>query len=133
MRYALTAAVLALVISGCISTSVTPLSGKTYPPVSEADVVIYLDEADIPGPYEKVAVIYARGDYAMTDESLMFKTVRKKAAKLGANGVLLREITEPSTGAKVAQVLLDTDASRKSELIAIYVLPATQTSAVLTD
>ena len=111
----------ALALSGCISTSVTPLSGKTYPPVHEDEVAIYLTEEDIPGEYEKVAIIYAKGDYATTDEALMFKTVRKKAAKLGANGVLLQEVTEPSTGAKVAQHFLGTGANRRGELVAIYV------------
>lgn len=124
MRQIIPALVLALAVSGCITTSVTPLSGKTYPPVHADAVTIYLREADVPGEYEKVAIIYAKGDYATTDEAQMFKAVRKKAAKLGANGVLLEEVTEPSTGAKVANHFLGTGANRKGELVAIYVRPA---------
>lgn len=124
-RHILPAAVLvlALVVTGCISTSVTPLSGKQYPPVHEDEVTIYLRAEDVPREYEKVAIIYAKGDYATTDEAQMFKAVRKKAAKLGANGVLLEEVTEPSTGAKVAQAFLGTGANRRGELVAIYVRP----------
>ena len=114
-------AVAAILLSGCITTSVTPLSGKTYPPIHEDAVTIYLSEEDIPGDYEKVAIIYAKGDYASTDEAMMFKSVRKKAAKLGANGVLLQGVTEPSTGAKVAQAFLGTGANRRGELVAIFV------------
>lgn len=110
-------------LTGCISTSVAPLTGKTYPAVHADEVTIYLRDDDIPGAYEKIAIIYARGDYALTDEAQMFKSVRKKAAKLGANGVLLQEVSEPGTGAKVANHLLGTGADRKGELVAIYVKP----------
>lgn len=113
-----------LVLSGCITTSVTPLTGRTYPPVHPDDVVIYVRETDVPAEYEPVALIYARGDYASTDEAMMFKSVRKKAAKLGANGVLLQDVDEPSTGAKVAHHFFGLGADRKGELLAIYVRPA---------
>ncbi len=79
-------------------------------------------EDDIPGDYEKVAIITARGDYAATDEAKMFKKVREKAAKLGANGVLIESVREPSTEAKVANFLFSTTANRKGEMLAIYVL-----------
>lgn len=113
-----------LVMTGCISTSVTPLTGRSYPSLQPDDVVIYLHESDIPADYDKIALIYARGDYTMTDEARMFKAVRKKAAKLGANGVILQDVREPSTGAKVADHFLGVGADRRGELLAIYVRPA---------
>lgn len=123
MKKAFAVLIPALLLFGCITTSVTPLSGRSYPPVNESEVVIYLQEDDIPRSFEKIAVIYARGDYSLTDEAHMIKKVRRKAAKLGANGVLLHEIKEPSTGAKVAKAILHTEANRKGEMIAIYVTP----------
>jgi uncharacterized protein YbjQ (UPF0145 family) len=59
----------------------------------------------------------------MTDEAKMFKSMRKKAAELGANGVILGEMKDPGTGAKVAQVLFGTSANRKGKSVAIYVYP----------
>jgi hypothetical protein len=118
----------AMLLAGCVSTNVTPLNNKKYVPIQPAEVVIYLDEADVPGAYEKVAIMYARGDYALTDESQMLKRVRKKAADLGANGVLVQRIQEPKTGEKVAQVFLGTEADRSAELIAIFVLPKNEAS-----
>lgn len=130
-KFALSTAALlsVLVFTGCVSTSVTPLSGQSYPSLQPDDVVIYLSEQDIPAEYDKIALIYARGDHAMTDEARMFKAVRKKAARLGANGVLLQEVREPSTGAKVANHLLGVGADRKGEMLAIYVRPAPRGSA----
>jgi hypothetical protein len=47
--------------------------------------------------------------------------MRKKAAELGANGVLLQQVVEPTKGAKVANAFLGTSANRKGESVAIYV------------
>lgn len=114
----------AILLTGCVTTNVTPLNNKRYTPLEPADVVLYLDEADIPQPFEKVAILYAKGDYTLTDEAQMFNKVRKQAAKLGANGVLIQRIKEPSTGDKVARVFLGTEADRRGEMIAVYVIPA---------
>ena len=85
--------------------------------------MLYLDPADIPGAYEKIAIMYASGDHLLTNESHMLRQARKKAAKIGANGILLQRLTEPGTGDKVARVILGTEADRKGEVIAIFVQP----------
>lgn len=108
-------------LAGCVSTNVTSLSSSQYPPVHPEEVTIYLDEEDIPGEYEKMALINARGDYSTTDERAMFKAVRKRAAKLGANGVLVRRVKEPGTGEKVAHHFLGIGADRQGEMILIRV------------
>lgn len=112
-----------LLLAACVSTNVTSLSTGTYPPLQPEQVVIYLQEEDVPGPYEKIALIHARGDYATTDERAMFKQVRKRAARLGANGVLLQRVKEPGTGEKVAHHILGIGADRRGEMIAIWVEP----------
>lgn len=121
MKYVLWLSLCLTVLTSCVTTSVTRLSSSNYPRLHPDQVVIYLNEEDIPGKYEKIAIIYAEGDYELTDEAQMYDKVRKEAAKLGANGVLQRGIKDPSTGAKVANAFLGTGANRKSEMIAIYV------------
>jgi hypothetical protein len=120
-RTALPLFALLLLLSGCVTTSVTPLSSEQYDPIAPEEVTIYLSEEDIPRNYAKVALIQAKGDYQMTDQEKMFKKVREDAAELGANGVLFQGMQEPETGAKVAKFFLGTPASRKGEMIAIYV------------
>lgn len=110
-------------MSGCVTTNVTPLNNKHYAPVEPEEVVLYLDAADIPGVYEKIAIMYASGDHLLTNQSRMFRKVRKKASQMGANGLLLQQLKEPNTGDKVARAVLGTEADRKGELIAIYVKP----------
>jgi len=106
---------------GCVTTSVAPLNNKAYAPIHPDEVTVFLEEDDIPGEYEKVALLYSRGDYAWTDEARMFKKARKKAAKIGANGLLVQRIKEPNTGDKVAHALIGTEAKRRGEMVAIYV------------
>jgi acetaldehyde dehydrogenase (acetylating) len=60
----------------------------------------------------------------MTNEEAMFKSMRKKAAELGANAVILDAVTEPSTGGKVASAIFGVGGERKGKALAIYVFPA---------
>lgn len=112
----------AFILSGCVQTSATMLSPKTYPELTPEEVTIYLSEEDIPGTWEKVAIINATGSTGYTNQQQMYEAVRKRAAQIGANGVLFAEIEEPSAGAKVAGAFLGTGTSRNAEMIAIYVV-----------
>ena len=51
----------------------------------------------------------------------MINSQRKKAAELGANGVILGQMKDASTSAQVFQALLGTSANRKGGAIAIYI------------
>lgn len=128
-RFPLSLLLCPLLLAACVTTSAVPLDGTDRPPLDPDAVVVYLDEADVPGAYEKVALIYAEGDYALTDEAKLFRKVRKRAARLGANGVLVQEVKEPGTSAKVAHVVLGVQAERRAEMIAIYVTPGARASA----
>ena len=110
-----------LFVLSCVSTSVTKMSTNNYPATDPESITVYLDEKDIPGEYEKIALLHTKGNYQWTNESGMMKDAKKKAAKLGANGILLKEIKEPGGTSKVLNSLFHTSADRKSEVIAIRV------------
>ena len=44
----------------------------------------------------------SKGESSWTDEAAMFRSMRKKAAELGANAIILDAVSEPSAGARVA-------------------------------
>ncbi len=108
-------------LSGCVTASVTKLTNTDYPKIRPEEVVIYLSEDDVPKVYDQVALIYTKGDYAATKETGQFKKARKRAAKLGANGIIFGEMTEPKSGAKVANFVFGTPANRKGQMMAIFV------------
>lgn len=117
--------VTALVVSallGCVSVQSTRLgSGVIRPPVTPDKVAIYRNAEQVRGPYEEVALLSASGDYSMTNEEQMYKKMREKAGALGANGIILDSLSEPTTGAKVANFLIGTPAERRGKAVAVYV------------
>lgn len=110
--------------SGCVSVNATRLeAGPPRAAVAPENVRIYRTAQQVGRPYEEVALLNAAGDYAMTNEGQMFEAMRKKAAKLGANAVILDGVSEPTTGQRVARAFLGTPADRKGKAIAIYIDP----------
>ena len=110
-----------LFLAGCVFTQATMLDGTAYLPVDADDVVLYLGEADIEGEWESIAIIHAQGDATWTRESKMLKAARKRAGKIGANGILIEDINEPSAGAQIAGEILGTGSTRRGRMIAIRV------------
>jgi len=112
----------ALVITACVSVQSTRLgSAEIRPPVPASAVAIYRSAAQVGARYEEVALLDAAGDYNYTNEEKMYQKMREKAGALGANGIVLDSISEPTTGAKVAQFFIGTAAQRKGKAVAIYV------------
>jgi hypothetical protein len=84
-------------------------------------VAVYRTADQVPGKYQEVALLNATGESSWTNEAKMINSMRKKAGELGANGIILDAISEPSAGVKVAAAFLGTPAERKGKAIAIYV------------
>ena len=71
--------------------------------------------------YTEVALLDSKGDTDVTSESGMINSQRQKAAEVGANGIILGDVKDANTGAKVAKALLGTSATRKGKAMAIYI------------
>lgn len=108
----------------CISTEATRLGNAPYrAPVPVETVAIYRTAKQVPGKYEEVALLMASGDSEITSTSQMHSALKKRAAELGCNGIILDGTKEPGAGAKLESALLGTSAERKGKAIAIYVFP----------
>lgn len=92
---------------------------EIYPPISPDQVRVFEAGDEITVPYEKIAIITAEGDTDLTNKAAMIKKMKKKAAELGANGLILGKFKEATTGQKISQVLLWTSANDKMEATAI--------------
>jgi hypothetical protein len=114
----------AVVVAGaaCVSTKATMLDPTLHAQAICPDAVIVFTDAEKVGkPYKEIALLNSSGDTDLTSEAGMINSQRKKAAALGANGLILGQVKDASTGAKVAQALLGTSANRKGQAIAIYI------------
>lgn len=118
-------AISALALAGCVSTNATMLgTSSAAVAVDPATVAIYRTAAQVPGPYTEVALLNSTGDSNMTNESTMFASMKKRAAALGANAIILDSVTEPGSGAKVAAAIFGVSAQRKGRAVAIRLTPA---------
>lgn len=112
-------------LAACVVTNATMLgSAKPRTPLTAAEVAIYRTADQVPGKYEEIALLHSSGDSGFTDEPKMYESMKLKAASLGANGVILDAISEPSAGAKVAAAIFGASAQRKGKAVAIYVFPS---------
>ena len=108
-------------LTACIRTQLTRLSDSSYSAIDPEEVRVYLTEDDVKGEYDKIGLIHAQGTASWTNEQQMIEAARKKAASIGANGIILGNINEPSSGAKVAAKIFGTYTTRRGEVVAIYV------------
>lgn len=129
-RWRVASLLLASFLAGCVVTDVTILTpnNRPYPEVPVDTVRVFLDASEIPTPYERVAIIYAHGDAGLTNPAQMIEAARKKAASLGANGVLVGDMNEPSSGeslgAKWVSPLLSGDRRGSALAVRYGVRPA---------
>ena len=114
--------------TACVHTNTTVLDqSKIREPIDPNDVVIYTTASKVPGDYEEIALLNSKADSASTSEAQMFKSMRKKAARVGANAIILDAVSEPTVGAKIAAaVLFGSGAERKGKALAVYVIPGSK-------
>ncbi|MBL8421816.1 MAG: hypothetical protein JNK92_14425 [Dechloromonas sp.] len=92
------AVVSSILLSACASSAI--VVGKIRPAIAPEQVKLYLSP---PKKYEEVALLESssRGSFAVTEQGKMNKVVellKEEAAKIGANGILLRSSGNESGG-----------------------------------
>jgi hypothetical protein len=119
------AVVTALAVTACVRTKSVLLNpaAAPYAAIDPATVRIFTDERELDSlEFTRVAIIEATGSGEFTSQSGMIEAMRKKAAQLGANAILLPTINEPGAGAKVAAAFLGTGTQRKGNVVAIRII-----------
>lgn len=98
MRYfpALTLMVLAAIVAGCGG-------GVKLPPVAPEDVEVFLPGAYPTEEYKVIASITERAPI-QTDDRDLIKMGKERAAKLGADGLIVSRIRSTAEGAVVTDV-----------------------------
>ena len=113
-------ALFALFLGACTSTGAVLLGGAApYPEIDPYQVRVFLSEDEAPGEYERIALVTARSDASWADEADLIRAMRRRAARLGANGLIVGEVRDPTTLERVAEVLTDYEAQRRGRAIAI--------------
>jgi hypothetical protein len=111
-------------LTACVSTQATMLNpgAPKFAQLRPEQVQIFTTQSELDTlDYVRVAIIEATGSGEYTSQTGMMEAIRKKAADLGANGVLMPQIQEPGAGAKIAGAVFGTGTQRKGQAIAVYV------------
>ena len=125
LTFAVPLVVFAAVV-GCTRTNAALLDNSVKLAPSCADgVKIYSTPSAVEGEYKEVALLNSTANTGLTSEAGMLKSMRKKAAAVGANGIIMGGINEPSAGAKIAGAVFGTGAERKGKSVAIFVVSDT--------
>jgi hypothetical protein len=110
------------VLAACVSTNAVQLNPSVArAPVCPNAVQIFTSADRVGKPYVEIAVLNSKGESQWTDERKMFESQRNKAAKMGANGLIMDGIKEPSAGSKVAGAIFGTGTQRKGSATAIWI------------
>lgn len=113
-------AVVLLALAGCISTNAVQLGTPgQYPAVKPEDVQVFLKEDDVKGDFDKIAIVNAEGDYSYANDERLINAMKKKAAKLGANAIILGEFKDPSTVEKIADAVIGVGGEKQARVLAI--------------
>ena len=122
IRALLTALFAAAALSACTTTRAVMLESGPYAQRHPDEVRVFLHEEDVPGDFERVALVTARSDASWTDETDLIEAMRKRAARLGADAIIVGDIHDPTTLERVAEVLTDYEAPRRGRALAIRLL-----------
>jgi hypothetical protein len=88
-------------LTGCSSTSVTPVGSRSYPPLQPAqDVAVFSSPADVGHPYEVVGIISHTdpGKYQILTLGDAIPDLKEKARQIGANGIIIDQATPVKSG-----------------------------------
>jgi hypothetical protein len=111
-----------LALAACVHTNAAMMDESMHlAPVCSNGVKVYTDSTKVGQPFVEVAILNSTGNTGSTTEGGMINSQRQKAARLGANGIIIKGINEPKAGTKIIGALFGVGAERKGGALAIYV------------
>lgn len=109
-----------MMLAACISTNAVQLGQPgQYAAVTPEEVKVFLTEEDVKADFDKVALINAEGNYNWATDEKLINAMKKKAAQLGANAIILGEFKDPSTVEKIADAVIGVGGEKKAKVLAI--------------
>ena len=115
-------ALASVVAIGCTRTNAALMDNSVHLAPTCADAVkMYTSPSKVGADYQEVALLNSTGSTGFTSEAGMMKSMRQKAAQVGATGIIMGNIDEPGAGAKVVGAIFGTGTERKGKSVAIYI------------
>lgn len=108
-----------------VRTKTTDLSPTmTRSPTCDEAVEVYTSRTQVPYDYNELAWISAEGNSVYTSDGKIVAQIKKKAAEVGANGIIVNDFTQSAATTKVIGAAVGANtADVKTSALAIY-MPA---------
>ena len=92
---ALRSLLVVMLAAACVHTQTTPLAGfaASRPPTCPDSVRIYSTPDAVGAGYQELALLHTSAN-KLASHDMMMKSLKKKAAAIGANGLILKGFTE---------------------------------------
>ena len=114
------ASVAAIGLSGCVSTSVAEFDAANFRVATAPESIqIYRTPDDVDGEFREIGLIEANGDLVGVSTRRFYEAIRRRAARMGATGVILEPGINPGATGRFVAGLLDIQAERYVHAIAI--------------
>jgi hypothetical protein len=111
-----------ILVVACVHTNAALIDPSVHlAPTCAAAIKLYTTPDRVGQAYREVAILNAKGESNFSDEGDMIESMRKKASEVGANGIILSGIDEPSAITKVIGQVAKTGSQRKGKAMAIYI------------
>jgi hypothetical protein len=88
------AVVVALLLSACVSSGITPIGSNTFSPLPPGSpVYVYRSEKEVPSPFKAIGIIsYSNpGKYRNLSLNDVIPALKDLAREAGANGIIIDE------------------------------------------
>jgi hypothetical protein len=108
-------------IAACARTKVSVLEpARSRTPTCEQAIAVYATPASAPAGYHEVALIQSTGGALTTSSAQMQRSMRAKAASVGATGLILGGIEAPSAASTIARTTVGWPAYREGMGLAVF-------------
>lgn len=109
-----------------IDDGVTVIAELTHPTLKLPRIcregVALLSPFDtLPSGYREIARLVASGDWDLVSNSKLYRELRKEAAALGANAVIVESLRESTTAGRLVELATGLTQERRASARAIYV------------
>ena len=111
---------ISFIISSCASGTAL-VTGVQHPATSPESVILYTEP---PANYEVIGIVTASSDSGWTDQGSLeyaLKEIKKQAAKIGANGILLENVSQSTSGGVYSYGMYVPSTSQNLSGKAIYI------------
>jgi hypothetical protein len=101
LRIGVLAGLLATTACGVKSRTTDVSPGMARNPTCENAIVVFDSRADVPSSYYELAWIEVEGNSVWTTDRQMTDKMKKRAAEVGANGLIANPVQQNKTGVNV--------------------------------